>query len=202
MCTEDLGVQVKDEPTASRGSGYSLGRMAGDPSLGFILQLNSWSQGRQGPSPVPQELSSLLSCAGERGGLHRKMRGAGLLLPPCGALGFRPVGGRRGRLEALAGEMITVPPPAWKPQGPLPAPAGSVPWATRRRPQGRMLSSLSRNKGSQLIYHQQASRAGNKASVTKHGAFSGLLPSALQGLLPPGWDGPLVRPGRPTLAPM
>lgn len=70
-----------------------------------------------------------------------------------------------------------------------------------------MLSSLSRNKGSQLIYHQQASRAGNKASVTKHGAFSGLvlcsksLPSALQGLPPPGWDGPLVRPGRSTLAP-
>lgn len=97
MSSEDLGVRVKDEPTASRGSGHSLGRMAGDPSLGFILQLNSWSQGRQGPSPVPQELCLPSSLVQERGGLHRKMSGAGLLLPPCGALDFRAVGGRRGR---------------------------------------------------------------------------------------------------------
>ena len=51
VCSEDLGVRVKDEPTASRGSGRSLGGTAGDPSLGLTLQLNSRSRGRQGAQP-------------------------------------------------------------------------------------------------------------------------------------------------------
>lgn len=79
---------------------------------------SSTSGPREGRGPAPCHRSCLpSSLVQERGGPAQEDEGGRPFAPSLPGTGLPAVGGRRGRLEALAGEMITVPPPARKPQG-------------------------------------------------------------------------------------